>query len=248
MTYSSDQATNITALFTTCVVDQILPEVGVATVKVLRRAGFEVAYPEDQTCCGQPFFNSGFLPEARRLAKQTIEILEPYSAVVIPSGSCTAMIRKEYGHLFVDQPAWQERANELAKKTFELTEFLTREVEIRWPDRQDSTPVTYHDSCHMCRTLGIKEPPRQLLKQAGYAIHEMEEPDRCCGFGGVFSVRMPEASGAMTAEKIAQAKNTTAGLVVTSDPGCMMQMKGHLDDDPNLKVKHIAEVLEEVTR
>ena len=229
-------------------VDQILPEVGVATVKLLRRAGVEVAYPEEQTCCGQPFYNSGFIPEARRLAKQTIEILEPYSTVVLPSGSCTAMIRKEYNHLFFDQPVWQERAKELAEKTFELTEFLTVDPALRLPVKRGDAQATYHDSCHMCRTLGIKDEPRQLLNQAGFAIQEMEEPDRCCGFGGVFSVRMPEASGAMTAEKIAQAKNTAAGLVVTADPGCMMQIKGHLGDDPDLDIKHIAEVLEEATR
>ena len=118
------------ALCVTCLVDQIMPEVGVATVKLLRQAGYEVAFPADQTCCGQPFFNSGFKDKTVNLAKRTIEIFEEHDVVVLPSGSCTTMMRKEYPHLLADEPDWQQRANALAEKTFELTEFLGKEGKL----------------------------------------------------------------------------------------------------------------------
>ena len=232
------------ALFVTCMVDQIMPEVGVAAARLLRRLGYEVAFPEAQTCCGQPFFNSGFRKEAANLARRAIEILEPYEAVVLPGGSCAAMIRLEYAHLLADELDWLRRAEKLAAKTFELSQFLAREgVELRG-DAADS-PITYHDSCHMCRMLGLKGEPRQALTAVGYTITEMAEPDRCCGFGGLFSIRMPEVSNAMTADKLRQAQETGAAAIVTADPGCLMQMRGLAE---GVEVKHLAVALEEVTR
>ncbi|MCI0396845.1 MAG: (Fe-S)-binding protein [Chloroflexi bacterium] len=246
------------ALCVTCLVDQVMPEVGLATVKLLRRAGFRVEFPAGQTCCGQPFFNSGFRTQAARLARRTIEIFEPYPAVVLPSGSCATMIRVEYPHLLADEPAWHERAERLAAKTYELSQILVQVA--GWPPPaavEDPTEpatslaepaaVTYHDSCHMCRLLGLRQEPRQLLTQAGYSLHEMNEPDRCCGFGGLFSVRMAEVSNAMTAEKLRQAAGTGAEALVTADPGCLMQMRGLAGPD-GLPVRHLAVVLEEATR
>lgn len=233
------------ALCVTCLVDQVMPEVGVATVKLLRRAGYSVEFPEDQTCCGQPFFNSGFMGKTTQLARRTIEIFAPYETVVLPSGSCTTMIRAEYPHLFADDPEWHDRAVALANKTFELTEFLGREGKLPQNEMVVDTAVTYHDSCHMCRTLKLKEQPRNALTAAGYTIHEMEESDRCCGFGGLFSIRMPEVSNAMTEEKLAQALNSMADVLVSSDPGCLMQMRGLAE---GIRVEHIAIMLEEATR
>lgn len=235
------------ALFVTCVIDQIMPDVGVDTVKVLRRAGYDVDFPAEQTCCGQPFFNSGFHDEARRLARRTIDILADQEAVVLPSGSCTTMIRQEYPHLLTNEPKYYYRALRLAKKTFELSEFLVKEA--KWQPATTAppaAPITYHDSCHMCRLLGLKKEPRQALQTAGYTINEMAESDRCCGFGGLFSVRMPEVSNAMTAEKLRQAKTTDATTLVTADPGCLMQMRGLTDNQP--PVEHIATMLERTTR
>ncbi len=233
------------ALCVTCLVDQIMPEVGVATVQLLRRAGYEVAFPQDQTCCGQPFFNSGFKAKTINLAKRTIAIFEPYDVVVLPSGSCTTMIRKEYPHLLADDPDWHSRAVALAEKTFELTEFLGKEGKLPRGDGAGDTAVTYHDSCHMCRNLGLKDEPRQALTQAGYTIHEMHESDRCCGFGGLFSIRMPEVSNAMTQEKVEQALESMADVLVTADPGCLMQIRGLAE---GIEAKHIAVMLEEATR
>ncbi len=242
-------ASKCVALFAMCVVDQVLPEIGVAAVRLLRRAGYTVDFPAEQTCCGQPFVNSGFRDQALPLIRRTIEVFEPYETVVMPSGSCVAMIRKEYPHLLEDDPVWGPRARALAAKTYELTEFLVHVA--RWaPPRSDAAPaVTYHDSCHMSRLIGLKDEPRHLLRAAGCAIHEMEESDRCCGFGGVFSIRMPEVSNAMTADKLRQAAASGAPLLVTADPGCLMQMRGMLAGGAQgVQVAHIATLLEELTR
>lgn len=244
------------ALLVTCLGDQIMPEVGVATVKLLRRAGYRVEFPRAQTCCGQPFYNSGYRDQAAALAKRTIEIFEPYAAVILPSGSCSAMLRKEYAHLLAEWPAWRARAEELAAKTFELNEFLVHRAGWQPIPAPDAPRITYHDSCHMNRMLGLGQEARTLLTAAGCELVEMHESDRCCGFGGVFSIKMPEASNAMTAEKLDRASATGADLVVTADPGCLMQMRGllaHRARDagraaPPIRAEHVAIVLEELTR
>ena len=233
------------ALFATCMVDQMFPEIGVASVKLLRRTGRDIVFPPDQTCCGQPFYSSGFWPQARDLAKATIEALEPYHAVVIPGGSCTGMIRVEYVHLFEDQPEWQKRAEVLGRKTFELSEYLARYL-VLVPGTDHPTSVTYHDSCHMLRVVGIKDQPRQLLEQVGCQITEMRDSERCCGFGGLFSVKMQAVSKAMTVEKLSQAAEANTGLLVTSDPGCLMQMRANQSEGSSLRIEHLAVILEEL--
>lgn len=236
------------ALMVTCLVDQVMPEIGVAATRLLRRAGINVIFPSDQTCCGQPFFNSGFTDEARRLAKHTICTFEDQPQVVLPSGSCTTMIRKEYPHLFGDEPEWRQKARALADRTYELGEFLAEQCALPFPapNRRDKT--TYHDSCHMCRSLGIKQQPRKLLNEAGHTISEMEEPERCCGFGGLFTLRMPEVSQAMTRYKLEEARASGAKLLVTSDPGCLMQMRALLEEGEDLQIEHLAVVLDEAPR
>ena len=240
------------ALLVTCLVDQALPDVGVSTVNVLRRAGYKVVFPPAQTCCGQPYFNSGFQKEAKKLARRTIDIFADFEAVVLPSGSCTVMICQEYPHLFADEPDYYYRALRLAKKTYELSQFLCEEGKLEEAVGETAvspqTPITYHDSCHMCRMLGVRDEPRQALEASGYAISEMEESDRCCGFGGLFSLRMPEVSNGMTAEKIRQAKATNTPTMVTADPGCLMQMRGLLRDEDNLQIEHIATMLDRKTQ
>jgi L-lactate dehydrogenase complex protein LldE len=162
------------------------------------------------------------------------------------------MIRLEYAHLFEDEPEWRNRARQLAAKAYELSDFLVNH--LNWiPDRQagqDQAPeksITYHDSCHMTRLLGLGSESRWLLDAAGISLCEMEESDRCCGFGGVFSARMPEVSTAMTAEKLRQAAETGVPTLVTADPGCLMQMRG-LAADNGPAIKHLATILEERTR
>lgn len=234
------------ALMVTCMVDQVMPEIGVAAVRLLRRAGYAVEFPTEQTCCGQPFYNSGFRDQAARLARRTIDLFEPYDAVIIPGGSCAAMLRKEYPHLLEAEQEWAGRAAQLAAKTFELGEFLVRQAQ--WlPSANPSAPsVTYHDSCHMNRMLGLGQDSRILLQAAGCTLIEMAESDRCCGFGGVFCIRMPEISNAMTSEKLSRAAVTRADVIVSADPGCLMQMRGLLKGSAQ-RAEHLAVVLDEVT-
>ncbi len=251
------------ALCITCLGDQIMPEIGVAAVRLLKRAGYRpenaahagtpsgeagiLVFPPAQTCCGQPFSNSGFLPEARRLARRTIEIFEPFDAVVLPSGSCAAMIRVEYPHLFEGEPEWKERAARLADKTYELTEFIWKETDWRPRPNPDAPQITYHDSCHMNRLLGLSAEPRQLLRLAGCQLVEMDEPDRCCGFGGLFSIRMPEVADAMSADKLERGQASGARLLVTADPGCLMQMRSWMSgraDSADFGLEHVATLLD----
>ena len=230
------------AFFATCLVDQFFPEIGVAAVRLLRAAGYEPEFPRLQTCCGQPFLNSGLREEAVRLAKRTIEIFAPYDYVVLPSGSCTAMLRVHYPHLFKEDGAWLERARNLSARTYELTEFLLHVAQ--WsPSRNGiALRVTYHDSCHMYRMLHLHQEPRALLQSAGVEIVEMPESTRCCGFGGVFSIRVPEVSNAITADKLQEAVETRAQVLVTADPGCLLQMRGMLHKS-SIDVQHVAVVL-----
>lgn len=228
------------AFFVTCLIDQLLPEIGRDAVKLLRHAGFAVHFPPAQTCCGQPFYNSGFILETERLARQTIEMLEPYPQIVLPGGSCTAMIRHEYPRLFAGDPHWHDRAAQLAAKTMELTEFLVYSG-IEFPRTRENETVTYHDSCHMHRVLGVDAAPRELLQRAGYTLVEMEESDRCCGFGGLFSVRMPEVSNQMTAVKLQHAAGAGGRYLVTADAGCLQQMRGMAAAE--MEIVHVATLL-----
>jgi L-lactate dehydrogenase complex protein LldE len=213
------------SLFVTCLVDLLYPEVGEATVALLREAGADVDFPTEQTCCGQPAFNSGFEEDARRVARTLLDAFDDAEVVVSPSGSCTAMVRSYYPHLFHGTRD-EDRAKALSRRTFELTEYLVdhRGVEAggRWHGR-----VTYHDSCHGLRELGLTGQGRSLLQGIeGLELTEMAWPDRCCGFGGTFSLRLPDVATAMADDKLAQADATDAGVMVTGDSGCLMHLAG----------------------
>jgi L-lactate dehydrogenase complex protein LldE len=232
-----------TALFVTCLVDQFFPEVGEASVSLLEQAGCRVEFPSAQTCCGQPAFNMGYFEEARRLARRFITIFEPYDEVVAPSGSCISMVRNFYSRLFEDDLEWRERAGRLAERVFELTQFLsTRDLELGSPFEAE---VTYHDSCHALRELGVAQEPRSLLRKVpGLELVEMASSEVCCGFGGAFSVKMAGLSKAMLDDKLRAAEATGASVLTATDCGCLMHLGGALTRrGSSLKVKHIAEVL-----
>ncbi len=242
-----------TALFVTCLVDQFFPEVGEAAVRLLEGCGRRVEFPAAQTCCGQPAFNMGHGGEARRLAKRMIEIFEPYDEVVAPSGSCASMVRVHFPELLHDQAEWRERAERLAAKVFELTEFLHRQgcvsfAPLRGDDASDARlpcRVAYHASCHLLRELGVREAPRELLRQVeGLELVELEGAEVCCGFGGAFSAKMPELSGAMLDAKLRDAEASGATVLTATDCGCLMHLGGALERRRNdLEVRHIAEIL-----
>ncbi len=242
-------------LFITCLVDTFFPEVGEAMVDVLRRAGVDVDFPPDQTCCGQPPFNAGLRAEARRIAEHTVRVFErpPRSLetsevlpdVVLPSGSCAHMIRHNYEELFADDPIWLPRAKALASRTYEFTEYLVDVLGITDSGARWDGPLTYHPTCHLHRGLGIDRQPRALLADVrGAELRELPEAEDCCGFGGIFSVEHPELSAEMLKRKIANLEKTQSPTLVVCDAGCLMHIQGglHRDKMPQ-KVVHIAEVL-----
>ncbi|MBM4155161.1 MAG: (Fe-S)-binding protein [Lentisphaerae bacterium] len=242
-------------LFVTCLVDTFFPGIGEAVVRVLRRAGARVEFPAGQTCCGQPAFNAGLRSEARPIAEHTIRVFEAAPGpVVIPSGSCAAMVRHGYLELFRDDPGWLARAEGLARRTYELTEYLVDVRGIaagpgaptlgaRWPGK-----LAYHASCHLLRGLGVDRQPRALLASVeGAELVDLPGHDECCGFGGVFSVEHPELSAEFLNRKIANLESTGAPTLVVADTGCLMHIQGGLRrQDRSPRVVHIAEVLASV--
>jgi L-lactate dehydrogenase complex protein LldE len=232
-------------LFIPCLMDSLYPQAAQDLVVLLKRCGFRVAYPPDQTCCGQPAFNQGYFEAARKLARRFLAIFESAECIVCPSGSCTAMVRKHYPELFDREPETLTRARGVAEKIFEASQFLTTFVEPEKIRARFQGKATYHDSCHSARGLGIYEEPRRLLSQVkGLELIEMADSRACCGFGGLFSRRFPEVSQAITGEKIKQILVTGAQWVIGNDPGCLMQIQGQLNRmNLPIQVKHLVEIL-----
>jgi L-lactate dehydrogenase complex protein LldE len=235
---------NVT-LFIQCLVDGFYPAAGEAMARILQKLGARLDYPLDQTCCGQPAFNAGYRKEARRAAKHFIEVFEKSRWIVCPSGSCIHMIREYYPMLFEKEPAWRERAIAVSKKSFEFTEFLVDILGVEDLGARYSGRITYHDSCHLLRGIGVREQPRRLLRNIRDAeFVEMPESDRCCGFGGAFSIKYPKISTAMLADKVEFILASKADLVVGCDTGCLMNIDGMLKRKGlAVKTMHIAELL-----
>lgn len=233
-------------LFVTCLVDLVRPRIGFAALELLEAAGCEVSVPASQTCCGQPGWNSGDRPSARALAEKVIAEFEPFDYVVAPSGSCAGMIKLHYPGLFAGEGAWLARAEALAAKTFELTDFLVSVARLeRVPGRFAGT-VTYHDSCSGLRELGVKQQPRALLARVpDLTLKEMKDSEVCCGFGGTFSIKYGEISAAMAQAKCECIRASGADAVVLGDLGCMLNIEGRLrrTGDEHMRVLHVAEVL-----
>lgn len=221
------------------------PEAVVATVRLLRRLGVAVHFPERQTCCGQPFYNSGFLAGARDLARHTIEVFAGDRAVVVPSGSCAAMVKVEFLHLFHDDDAWRERAGELAARTYELSDFLVNRLKVADVGARFEGKVAYHYACHL-RGLGLKGEAETLIRAVrGVEWVPLENQDQCCGFGGSFAVRYPEISGAMVSDKTACVSQSGADVLVSTDTGCLLNIGGALRRQQRpARVMHLAELLE----
>lgn len=233
------------SLFVTCIIDQLFPQVGLAMCEVLERVGWQVDFPEAQTCCGQPAFNTGYREEARQVARHFLKVFRDADYIVIPSGSCTAMITRHYPELFEREPRWLEETERLLPRIWEFSQFLLEVAQVDDVGARLDGVVTFHDSCHGLRELGIKQGPRRLLaKVRGLTLREMEPAEECCGFGGTFAVKFPEVSGAMARTKIEAIRRTGAGAVVGIDSSCLMQLRGALSraglEVPTL---HLAEVL-----
>lgn len=234
------------SLFVTCLVDLLEPEVGVATVRVLRASGCTVGLPEAQTCCGQPAWNAGFVEQAAEVARTTLGALEAdgADAVVVPAGSCTTMIRVFWAELFelVGDHAASERARVLAMKTFELSELVALRAEHLPPLVAATAKVAYHHSCHMLRELRIERQPLDLLDRVeGVEVAEWPADQRCCGFGGLFSVKLPEASVAMADDKLA---SLPCDAVVGCDASCLMHLRARAEHEGrSVTTRHLVQVL-----
>ena len=237
------------SLFITCIMDMIFPETGMSVVEILEHLGIEVDFPESQTCCGQPGFNAGYHDDARAVARQFLRAFDKSEVIVTASGSCAAMVRHEYPKLFADEPLWLPLAERAAAITWEFTEYLVHGLGIE--DLGLALPeahtVAIHDACHGLRLLGLGDEARTLLDRVGNVRRqELRECEVCCGFGGLFSVKMPEVSGAMLQKKIDNINASEADTIVTGDASCLMHMNGGLTRQQSAKrVRHIADLLAE---
>ena len=233
------------SLFITCLSDVFFPQVGKSVVEIMEQCGVEVDFPEGQTCCGQPAYNSGYQKEAKAAAKQMIQAFEHSEYIVTPSGSCASMVHHYYKELFKDEHEWYEKAVHFANRTYELTDFLMNVLGKRDLDCKLDRTAVFHQSCHMSRGLGIKDEPLELLSQVkGLDVKQLRYCQDCCGFGGTFAVKMSSISETMVDEKIKYIEEAEADLLIGADMGCLMNIGGRLSrKNKEIQVLHIAEVL-----
>jgi L-lactate dehydrogenase complex protein LldE len=232
------------ALFVTCLVDQLAPETGKSTVRLLEAAGCTVDFPDAQTCCGQPAFNAGYRDDARRLARHFLAVFTEAEAIVAPSGSCVSMVRRHFPAIL--DGAERDAALRLAERTYELTEFLVDvlgrpDLGARAGDR-----VAYHPSCHLLRELGVRDAPRAVLDAAGVDVTELHDAERCCGFGGTFSVLHPEIAVPMADQKLDDALAAGVPTLTACDTGCVLHLATRARGRGlDLEIRHVADVVAE---
>jgi L-lactate dehydrogenase complex protein LldE len=236
---------NGVSLFIPCLVDVFMPEIGEASLLLLRRLGLDPIYHMEQTCCGQPLINTGYLKQARKTAKHFIEVFGNDDAIVCPSGSCVHTLKHHYPELFYDDPAWRRRANELAARVYELSQYIVDVLKIEDVGASFNGKITYHASCKLTRGLKVAEQPEKLLRAVkGAEFIPLPQEDMCCGFGGEFSTNYPEISEALVSKKAANYLASEADVLVACDPGCLLNIGGYLKrHHPDKKVMHIASLL-----
>lgn len=239
-------------LFATCLVDQFAPEAGLDTVRLLERENIRVHFLEQQTCCGQPAYSSGYPDEARAVALQQLKLFTQPWPVVVPSGSCGGMIHHHYPALFADDPALHALATDLAERTYELSEFLVQVVNFSQPDLGEACTVALHTSCHARRQMGSHDTSSALLDSLEHVnVVTQARIEECCGFGGTFAIRYPDISEAIVTDKVAALKDTGCERVVSADCGCLFNITGRAakQDEvanrttPSLPGEHLASFL-----
>lgn len=232
-------------LFGTCVLDLFFPEAGMDAIRLLEREGIRVHFPPNQSCCGQPAYTSGYTDEARAVARAQLDLFPNDWPVVVPSGSCAGMMRHHYAELFRAEPATLQRAQNLAGRTFELAEFLLYICKVQLDDQGQPVKVALHTSCSARREMNTHLHGRALLAQLTRVERvEHDHESECCGFGGTFSVRMPDISGAMVADKTRALQDCGAAQVVTADCGCLLNINGSLEkQNARLRGQHLASFL-----
>ncbi len=234
-------------LFVTCMVDMIYPEVGEAVVDLLEGLGLRVIFPEAQTCCGQPAYNAGYRADARAVALHFLDVFDDAEVIVTPSGSCAAMVRHGFLDLLADDPDLAQRARRIAERTWEFSQFLVDGLGVVDVGARFEGKIAYHDSCHLARELGVTRPPRVLLSHVrGAQVVDLPGHDECCGFGGLFAIKMPEISSAMLARKLQNIAHSEADVVITCDVSCMTQINGGLSrSGMPQRAYHLAQFLAE---
>jgi L-lactate dehydrogenase complex protein LldE len=239
------EAPGTAQLFVTCIVDAFYPQVGRAVVDVLESRGVAVEFPEYQTCCGQPAFNAGHRKEARAMAAHTVKVLDATDGpIVVPSGSCAAMIIDHYAGLLGDDEELAAAARRVGARVREFTQFVVDDLGVDELTSSASGPVTFHPSCHGLRHLGLGGYGERVLDQVGVERKPLVAADECCGFGGLFAVEMPEISGALMDTKIDHVEATGAGTLVGYDMSCLMHLAGGMRRRGTpVDVRHIAEIL-----
>ena len=232
-------------LFIPCFIDQLYPQTSFNTIKLLEKAGCEVLYNPNQTCCGQPAFNSGYWDEAAALAHKFLNDFDPALPVVSPSGSCTGFVIHHYHKLLKDQPELMGKLDKQKQHIYELSDFLVNVLHYTDFEACFQHKVTYHDSCSALREYGIKNEPRQLLSRVkGLELIEMEECETCCGFGGTFAVKNPDISSAMAEKKVLNALATGVEYIVSTEASCLMNINGYIAKHKlPMKGIHLADIL-----
>jgi L-lactate dehydrogenase complex protein LldE len=238
------------SLFITCLSDFFYPNVGKSLVAVLERMGVSVDFPQRQTCCGQPAFNTGYVNGTRPAAEHLIATFDKSEYVVAPSGSCVSMVRHHYPTLFKDDAARKERAERFSRKLYEFSEFMIHVLKVTELDAAFDGVATYHHSCHMMRGLGVRDEPLTLLRSVrGLTMSELPYAHDCCGFGGTFAVKMHTISEKMVAEKAEHIRSTGADILVGSDMACLMNIGGYMKRQRiPIRIYHVAELLDEGMR
>ncbi len=253
MTLKSD-APRRAQLFATCLIETLRPEAGMAVVRVLEKLGVTVEFPDAQTCCGQPAFNGGAWQDARAMAKYTLDVLSKSKApIVVPSGSCADMLVHHYPELLASDPQYGPLAQEISARTYEFSQFLVDVLGVTKISASDVSRLThdvlrltYHPSCHLLRGLNITQAPRELLAGVeGVNMVEMPSATECCGFGGLFAIKMADISSAMLARKLDAIESAQVETVVGCDVSCLLHIAGGLHRrGVNITTKHLAEILD----
>ncbi len=230
--------------FVTCLVDSMRPSIAFASIKLLEENNCDVIVPKQQTCCGQPAFNSGDEETTKIIARKLIDTFSEYDYLVAPSGSCLGTIKTHYPDLFKDEPDYHKKAILLSEKSYEILTFLHEVLHVKL-DVSLHTTATYHDSCSGLRELSIKQQPRELLSQVnGLTLHEMEDTEICCGFGGTFCVKYPDISNSLVSEKVDRIKETEAEVLLAGDLGCLLNIAGRCERlDVPVRCFHAVEIL-----
>jgi L-lactate dehydrogenase complex protein LldE len=234
-------------LFATCLIDTFFPETAEATVRLLRHFDVEPVFPKGQTCCGKPADSGGYTYESRKAAEHFLSVFEGADPIVIPSGSCASMVKNHYLELFKDDDRMREKVESIAARTYELSQFLVHVLKAHEAGLTAKGRITYHASCQLTRELGVREEPLLLLKSLkGSEFVPLPNADRCCGFGGIFMVKLPEVSMAMADDKVEIILNTGADTVTGCDHGCLMNISDAIRRRGSaVQVKHLAVVLAE---